>query len=117
VLLAACSSPQQNDVEDTADRFEEAVGASNAPAACALLAPATREELEQSSGKPCDQAIMEEATPAGGRRGAEVFGSMGQVEFADDTVFLSQFDGRWLVVAASCTPGPHQVHDCKIQGR
>ena len=29
---------------------------------------------------------------------------MAQVRLQDDTVFLSRFDGDWLVVAAACRP-------------
>lgn len=40
---------------------------------------------------------------------------MAQARFESDTVFLSRFDGEWLVVAAACTPVSGHPYDCSIQ--
>jgi hypothetical protein len=117
LALTGCSSPDQAEVTSAAARFTEAVAQADAEAACALLAPATRQELEQSSGSACAEAIMGEAKSAGARMRVLVYGAMAQVRYQDDTVFLSRFNDHWLVVAAACTRGPHTVHDCNIQGR
>jgi hypothetical protein len=117
IASTACSSPQHDEAGEAAQRFAEAVDASDAETACALLAPATRRELEQSAGAPCSDAVMEEAKRAGGRGEVQVYGSMAQARYERDTLFLSRFDDRWLVVAAGCTRGSHAVHDCTIQGR
>jgi hypothetical protein len=117
LVLAGCSSPQEPDAEDAADRFAAAVTSSDADTACGLLAPATRDELEQSSGNPCVEAILDVATSTGPRDASEVYGSMAQIAYVEDTLFLSRFDERWLVVAASCARGAHQVYDCHLQGR
>ena len=62
-------------------------------AACALLSPHTRAELEQSTDRPRAQAILEEDIGEGGTvRDAHVFDTMAQVRFDDETVFLSRFD-------------------------
>jgi hypothetical protein len=80
-----------------------------------VLAPATRSELEQTSGKPCEQAVLEEdlTSPDASAR-VSVFDSMAKVAIGPETVFLSRFDGTWLVVAAACTPVKAQPYDCSI---
>lgn len=85
--------------------------------ACSLLAPAARSELESSTGRPCPEAVLEEdlGVPTSSPR-VEVYDTMAQVRYDDETVFLSRFDGAWLVVAAACTPNPRQLpYDCGIQ--
>ena len=60
--------------------------------ACAILAPDTVSELEESAGKPCPEAILEEdLSPPGSVTGAAVYGQWAQVRLSDDTVFLGVF--------------------------
>jgi hypothetical protein len=115
-LLAGCSGTQENEAASVAQRFLVAVQEQEGREACSLLAPAARAELEQSSGQACDVAILEEDLGADGAPPTvQVFDTMAQARFADDTVFLSRFDGEWLVIAAACTPVPDRPYDCTIQ--
>jgi hypothetical protein len=86
-------------------------------AACALLAPATRSELEQSAGKPCPDALIEEHLPQVDEPVAvDVFGTAGEVRYDAEAAFLARYDDGWRVVAAGCTPQPPHPYDCKVTG-
>ena len=63
VGLTACGNSQDDAVRTAVDGFYDALAAGEGERACVPLAPATRSELEQSSGKPCAQAILEEDVP------------------------------------------------------
>jgi hypothetical protein len=116
ITLSGCGSAQEETVADTAGAFYEAVGASDGQAACAVLAPASQSELEQSAGKPCAQAILDEDVPdVVDPEDIVVFGTMAQVRFAGETTFLTRFEDGWRVVAAACTPGRSR-YDCSIKG-
>jgi hypothetical protein len=116
LLLAACAGTQDEPATAAARDLLAAAGRGDGGAACALLAPAAVEELEQSSGKPCDEAVLDEDLGSGDTRlDVEVFDTMAQVRFEDETVFLSRFDGDWLVVGAGCVPQPTGPYDCSIQ--
>jgi len=41
---------------------------------------------------------------------------MAQVRFTGDTLFLSEFRGRWKVLAAGCSPMPRAPYDCSVKG-
>ncbi|WP_246861916.1 hypothetical protein [Nocardioides sp. SYSU D00065] len=121
LVLAGCAGAQDDAALSAARQLLAAARDSDGTAACALLAPATRSELEQTSGRPCERAILEEDLGQGGdpEEGAEegrveVFDSMAQAVVGRDRVFLSRFDGRWLVVAAACTPVADRPYDCSI---
>jgi hypothetical protein len=86
-------------------------------AACAMLAPETAAELQQSAGKPCAQAILDEQLPQPATVvKSSVYGQWAQVRLSDDTVFLAVFPGGWRVVAAGCTPRTARPYDCQLQG-
>ncbi len=103
--------------EETAAAFHAAVARRDGAAACAVLAPQTVSELEQSARQPCPQAVVAEDIPeVAGVRSSKMFGSQAQVRFDGDTVFLSEFDGRWKVVAVACTPRPALPYDCRVKG-
>ncbi|MGV9881101.1 hypothetical protein [Streptomyces sp. NPDC003006] len=126
VVLAAVSAcgalPERRD-EVTAEvtRFEQALKAGQHERLCAALAPATREELEQSSKSRCEQAIGraidERELPAAGTvRGADVYGDQARVMLERDTVFLAHFPAGWKVTAAGCRPRPQRPYECGIKG-
>jgi hypothetical protein len=115
--LSACASSEQDDAAAAADEFVAAVRDGDPDKACALLAPATVEELEQSTGGACADAVLEEAAVAGERVGESTFGTMSQVRYADDVLFLSRFDGGWRVVAAGCRLRQDGPYSCGIEGR
>ena len=113
--LSGCGGTQDDAATTVARRLLDAAAASDGAGACAALAAPTRDELEQSSGKPCEEAVLEEDLGGGdGPTSAEVFDTMAQVVVGAETVFLSRYDGRWRVVAAGCTPVPDRPYDCSI---
>ena len=103
--------------QTTAQRFTHAVSSGNHAQACSLLAPQTKAQLEQAAGKPCAVALAEENLPAADAfEDSATFGTMAQVRFAGDTVFLAKFAQGWKVFAAGCSPAPGQPYDCRVQG-
>jgi hypothetical protein len=115
LLLAACAGSQDAAAGSAAQDLLDAVRDRDGAAACAALAAPTRDELEQTSGKACPAAVLEEDLSGGaGDVRVQVFDSMAQVRVGTETVFLSRFDGRWLVVAAACTAAPGKPYDCSI---
>lgn len=116
VLLSACGGAQDDPVRAAADAFYGAVTAGEGAAACDVLAPVTRSELEQSSGTTCAEAVLAEGVPSVGEpRRVEVFGTMAQISYAGEVAFLTRFDDEWRVLAAACTPTPIR-YDCSLQG-
>ena len=117
--LAACSadaSPVATAAGDAAQRFAAAVEAQPV-AACALLAPDTRQELENSSG-PCSQGITDAKLPEAGRViSVDVYGQDAMVRMEHDTVFLALFGSGWRVTAAGCTPQEQdRPFSCELKG-
>jgi hypothetical protein len=115
LLLAGCAGSQDAAAGSAAQDLLDAVRDGDGAAACAALAAPTREELEQTSGKACPAAVLEEDLSEGtGDVRVQVFDSMAQVQVGAETLFLSRFDGTWLVVAAACTDVPTEPYDCSI---
>jgi hypothetical protein len=115
-LMTACGSgstaPQR-----AASRFAEAVSSGRAAVACSLLAPETKSQLEQSEGKKCLAAILDEDLPeADAVEDSSRFGTMAQVVFGGDVMFLADFPSGWKVVAAGCSAVPGQPYECQLQG-
>jgi hypothetical protein len=116
LALAGCSS-QEGPAQAAAEDFYRAVSASEWPAACALLAPATRSALERSAGTGCPEALAaEELADPGAVHSSARFGTMAQARFGADTVFLSRFGSRWRVVAAGCAPVHGRPYECRLEG-
>jgi hypothetical protein len=115
--LASCGSPADSDASEAARTFHESVARADGLRACAALSARTRSELEQSGGKPCPAAVLEESLPPLGEPvQTRVYGTAAQVGSTGDTVFLSRFDQGWKVTAAGCTRQPTGLYDCQIQG-
>ncbi|MBW5484639.1 hypothetical protein GPJ59_22860 [Streptomyces bambusae] len=117
--MCGCGAPAAR--EDAAGRaglaFEEALATGDHARACALLAPSTREQLEQDEQESCTRALPAEELPrAVGLRGVEAYGRQALVRMSGDTLFLSLFTGGWKVVAAGCTPQPDQPYRCLVKG-
>ena len=114
-VLAGCGGTQDAAVAEASMSLLEAVDQGDGEGACALLAPAVRTEIEDTTGKPCERAILDEPLgAASGSAQVEVFDTAAQAVVGSETLFLSRFDGRWLVVAAACTAVPDQPYDCSI---
>lgn len=117
ISLTGCGGSQDEAAAATAEQFFSAVAHQDGAAACELLTPATRSELERSAGGPCPQAIVEEL--AGARRdGGEVrvYGSMAQVRWSGAAVFLTRMPDGWRVLAAGCAPRVEGPYDCTVKG-
>jgi hypothetical protein len=113
--LSGCAGSEDDAATTAALRLLDAAAGGDGTAACAALAAPTRDELEQSSGKPCEEAVLEEELAgASGADRVDVFDSMARVVAGSQTVFLSRYDGRWKVVAAACTPVADRPYDCSI---
>lgn len=85
-------------------------------AACALLAPATREALERDARAACGTALLDEDLPVGGEPEPQVFGTAAQVRTAADTIFLGLFDDGWRVTAAGCAAAGDKPYECAVEG-
>jgi len=118
-LLAGCGSvgDRQQAASAAALRLLSAAASKDGAGACAVLAPGTVSELEQSAGKSCPEAILDEDLPKPGTvTGSRVYGQWAQVHLSEDTLFLAVFPGGWRVVAAGCRPRGDQPYDCTLQG-
>jgi hypothetical protein len=118
LALTGCGSqPHEDAVISVADSFHRAVAEQDGAAACATLAPRTRSELEQSAGKPCAEAVLEEPVEnAAGLGTVEVFGTQALVGDGKAATFLARFPEGWKVMAAACKPSPGGPYDCSISG-
>lgn len=117
LVLTACGSSRDADVADAATAFYAALADGDGAAACDLLAPETRSQLEQSAGQECAQAVLEEELPEpSGAPDVAAFDTNGQARFAGETAFLSRFSDGWKVVAAGCTPRDPRPYDCTLSG-
>src|SRR5687767_9759293 len=85
-VLTSCGGSQDDAATAAAEDLVSAVGEQRGREACALLAPAARADLEDASGQPCPRAVLgEEVGTTTGATGVDVFDTMAQVTFADDT--------------------------------
>ena len=116
--VSACGGTQDDDVADVAKVFASALETGDGPLACSVLAHSTRSELEQSSGDPCERAILDETTRVvGSPIDVDAYGTMARARYEQDTLFLTRFESGWLVMAAACTPAPSvDGYDCKVKG-
>ncbi|MFF8413082.1 hypothetical protein [Streptomyces omiyaensis] len=120
LLVSGCgaSAARVDGATDAGRRFAAALAAGDHRAACALLAPATREEIEDDGRIPCRTALREAGPPVAGQpRGTDVYGNEALVRMTGDTLFLSRFDEGWRVTAAGCEPqGGDEPYRCSVKG-
>lgn len=115
--LAGCADATNASVTDRAAHFYSAIAAGDGPGACADLAPEARTALVDQEGEPCEQAILTQdlREPSGGAS-ARTYGSMAQVQYPGETVFLSRFADGWRVTAAGCPPvDGDEPHTCSVE--
>jgi hypothetical protein len=118
VSLAGCGPSAREDAAGSAaERFAGTLREEDGGAACGMLTPATRRELEDSSGTACAEAIVEEDLPQlGAPAEVKVYGHHAEVRGDGDTLFLADHSGQWLVVAAGCEPRGDLPYDCAVKG-
>lgn len=91
------------------------MGTSDFPAACALLAPATRERLDRSGG--CVTALAARPTPIDTRiLDVQVWGDRAAARTARDTLFVLETPTGWKVSAAGCRSRGEAPYDCALEG-
>jgi hypothetical protein len=118
--LAGCGdegSAQSGAAGAAASRFL-AAESSDPGLACDLLAPKTRESVEQDGS--CEKTIGEDAPSTGtsSPRSVEVYGKDAMARFDGDTVFLALFPEGWRVTAAHCKDaGKGRPFDCMVEGK
>jgi hypothetical protein len=116
LALTGCGGAEQAPVDDVARAFYAAVQEQDGTGACGLLAPETRSELEQSEGKACSTAVLEQHFPEAEEvRSTRVYGTMAQVRYDGDTVFLARFPSGWKVIAVGCSKTPSSRYDCEVK--
>jgi hypothetical protein len=116
IAVSGCAAPTTPG-SAVASRFYRAVDAGHWGRACALLAPETKSQLEQSAGSVCPVALSRENLRAPGPVGSSVvYGTMTLTRFEQDTVFVARFRSGWKVMAAGCSPVPGHPYDCRLQG-
>ncbi|MFE7595643.1 hypothetical protein [Streptomyces sp. NPDC057494] len=97
--------------------FEQALADADYRQACALLAPQTRQQLQENEHRLCAPALRDQALPtAGPVRATQVYGRQALLRLQNDSLFLSQFADGWKVVAADCTPRGDQPYQCSLKG-
>jgi hypothetical protein len=119
ILVASCSTvgPDSTAAAGVAAAFHRAVQDGDGNGACGFLAPATIEDLESTSGQPCQDAVLaEDLAEAHEVRDSQVFGRGAQVVMDGDVVFLSVFGDHWLLTAAGCTSRGDRPYDCTLKG-
>ena len=115
--VAGCGQPHEQDVAAVARTFYEAHSARDGAAACGQLAPDTRSELQESAGRPCAEAVVEEDVPTvAAPTDIRVFGTQAEVTWEGETTFLARFQDGWKVMAAACTPQPGAPYNCTLSG-
>ncbi|MEV4940697.1 hypothetical protein [Streptomyces zaomyceticus] len=118
-LLCGCGAPaaRVDGARQAGVAFEQALADADYGRACALMAPQTREELEDNEGKPCGPALEgQDLSAAGGEPDTQVYGRQALLRLPDDTLFLSQFADGWKVTAAGCAPQTSEPYRCSVKG-
>lgn len=116
---AGCGAPaaRQDAAAAAGAAFEAAIASGDHTRGCELLAPQTRQQLEQDEQTACPIALATQELPTTrGIQKTEAYGRQAMVRMAGDTLFLSLFTAGWKVVAAGCTPRSDQPYDCTVRG-
>jgi hypothetical protein len=117
--LGGCSSAGQDTsgAAAAAEAFHAATAQGDGAVACSRLSVRVAEELQQSAGTPCAQAVLAADVPNASRvRDVQVWGGRGMVVLDHDVVFVAEFDAGWRVTAAGCSPRKDRPYDCMVKG-
>lgn len=120
LVLGGCASVTEREsaASRAVQRFEAALHAGQAERACAVLAPGTVAELEDSAKTACPAALSDAGVPAGGAvERVDVYGRQALVVLRHDTLFLSVFPDGWRITAAGCEPRTGGLpYSCEVKG-
>ncbi|MEV0000458.1 hypothetical protein [Streptomyces sp. NPDC050848] len=120
VVLSGCGAPaaRLDGAASAGRQFESALAAGDYTQACRLLAPESRQQLEEGEKQPCERALRSQDLTRGGSVGnVEVYGRQALVSLGDETLFLSQFADGWKVTAAGCVEEPGDMpYRCAVKG-
>jgi hypothetical protein len=112
LLLSACASLEQPEVEQVASAFAGA----DPPVRCQMLAPATVSALEAQRAESCVQAMSQLSLPRGAVVSSTVSGDQARVRLVGDTVFLTRTSTGWKVTAAGCRSRGEARYACRLEG-
>ena len=114
---AACTGSGSVAAEQVARNALQASAAHDTTKLCSLLAPSTAQSLEREQSTPCEQAAQSLSLGQPSTSGpAEVWGSSALVPTGSTSVFLTEVDGRWRVLAAGCSMHKDSPADCEVGG-
>jgi hypothetical protein len=114
LVMAGCANETgEHDASAAAARFLAATGGGDTRAACALLAPAVRDDLAASEGESCEDALPADRL-RGVVTGVEVWAEWSRVRTDGGAVFLTEFDDGWLITAAGCQPHGEAPYRCVV---
>jgi hypothetical protein len=119
VGMAACGSVSERETSAArvADRFLTAVADGDGASACDVLTPDAVTTIEDDSGEPCADAVLDEDLPTPRPpTDTAVYGQWARVRLGDEAVFLAMFPGGWRVAAAGCRPRGERPYDCAVDG-
>jgi hypothetical protein len=110
-LVGCAAQSSQDSAAATAARFLDAT-ATDPAAACALLTPRTRADLETAEGARCVEALPDGL--GGGVEHADTWSDQARVDTDNGVLFLSEFESGWLVAAAGCRPNGDAPYLCLL---
>ena len=117
IALAGCgNSAAAAEVRATGERFLESIERADWPAACAVLAPTTREHLEVIARSDCAHAMSALDLRTGRVAEVQVWGGQALVRTTGGDFFLTEFSHGWLIRAAGCQPLGEAPADCVLEG-
>jgi hypothetical protein len=118
LALTGCSAGGsiRVDATATADRFLRDVEHGDGRAACGLLVPAARQDVEDRTGRSCADGLTTLDLPAPEDGRTRVYGRAAIVEADGHAVFLARSGDSWRVRAAGCSPMPDAPYECTVDG-
>ncbi|HEV2781190.1 MAG TPA: hypothetical protein VGX25_17550 [Actinophytocola sp.] len=117
LLVAGCGVDERADTAgQAAEGFVAAVENGDMSAACAMLAPQTRDDL-LTEAPDCAEALSSQTLPTSPVGEVAVWGDRAQVHSDAGMLFLAEFDDGWKVVAAGCeSRGADLPYRCVVGG-
>lgn len=117
IAIALARNGDAPEAGATVERFSSAIRGDDGEAACALLSPQTRKQLEEQEGARCEKAILELGLSGGAVRRVEVAETSAVASVAGDgRTFLDESPGDgWQITALGCEPLPDRPDDCEVE--